>query len=116
MTNLPIIPPTFGVLPKITVEKPDTTREDTEAAKEAWLAAKDAIMAAWKITPKHMLNTRRSIRRGEFNQGIAEGCANAMIDAANHALWKLRVADQRRESGHPDVPATDAEVIAGEGN
>lgn len=108
LVPFPDIPAGLPVIEPAPAE--DTTYEDTVAAAAAWKAAHEAIMAAWQVTPEHMLRTRMSIRRGEFNQGIAAQAALAMLGRANSAVAAMQRHRYSREAGYTWAAATDAEA------
>lgn len=121
MSNTPQLPliPTglpFGDWPSLpdvpmTDTRPDTTKADTEAARDAWKAAQEAIMLAWQVTPTHMLRTRMTIQRNEYNQGLAYHAAVTMLGHANQALDKIALHERKRAAGRYDAAATDAEAV-----
>lgn len=90
---------------------PDTTEAEVRAAREAWKAAHEAIMAAWRITPSAMLNTRTTITRGAPNQLIASSTAIAMMNNASNALDAIARNQYARERGWDWAVATDAEAV-----
>lgn len=112
--RLPAIPAGLVTIVEDDAPEPDTTWADTAAAAQAWKAAHEAIMAAWQATPSHMLRTRMSIRRDEFNQGIANQAAIAMMGHANQALDQMRRHRYAREVGFSWAAPSDADAVVSE--
>lgn len=110
MTIHPIPDIPNGPVP-MTDTRPDTTEADTLNALEAWNAAYEAIMLAWQVTPTHMLETRLTIPRREYSQGIAAQAARSMVNQANQALSAIRTHRHARDFGHYWAADTDAEAV-----